>query len=231
MASGVPLLVTVNRIINFVLLTYAIGFLIYYPIPSSHPAGSKFGLTKFFTNWNAFMQMLFYGSCLYKQFTSRVKFDSRAQTKRGAFYYGLIFPNAIIVAGIFWGLFFFDRNLIFPVSIEKYLPPHINHIIHTMIIPGMLFEGAFYQHGIPKFKNGLAVMLVVDLAYVVWINYIGITTGFWVYPFISVMPMVAKGIFFAAAAAIGVALYKLGRMYHNAVWGKNSKGKVTKVKN
>jgi len=230
MASAVPLLVTVNRVVNLIALTYGLIFVSTLSIPSLHPNGKFAGGAKFFTNWNVLFHIVFYASCLYKQMFSRVKFDSRATTKRGLVYHAIVFPSSIIVFTTFWGLFAIDRNLIFPKQLEEFLLPHVNHIVHTLILPGMLIEGAFYHHPRPKKTSGMVTFFGVLGTYTVWICYIGFAKGFWVYPFLSVMPLAAKFVFFAANAVVGFAIYKLGGQFYKIFWAKSpSKLKSAKL--
>jgi len=96
-----------------------------------------------------------------------------------------------------------------------------------MIIPGMLIEGSFYYHPLPKFKSAAIASALFGVAYAVMVTYIGLTNGIWVYPFLTKMPLMLKFVFFIITGASGLVLLKSSTVYHQMVWrkGPSVKGK------
>jgi hypothetical protein len=41
----------------------------------------------------------------------------------------------MFVATMFWAIYSIDRELVFPVSLDKYFPVYVNHILHTTVLP------------------------------------------------------------------------------------------------
>jgi hypothetical protein len=222
------LLVKINRIVNLIALIYGVVQICTIP-PLPNVPRSVAGPAKFFTNWNVVIQIIFYSCCIYQDHFSKIKFDLRKQTKRGLYFHGIVFPAAFIVFTTFWSLMWFDRDLIFPKKLEKYLLPHVNHIIHTMILIGMLIEATFHYHPLPKAKTGLTVMYGILGLYLGWMIYLGVTYNVWVYPFINQMPNFLKPVFFSVMAVGGLILYKLGEKYHKLIWKNGNKTGKQKV--
>lgn len=45
------------------------------------------------------------------------------------------FPIGMFVGVSFWGLFLVNRELIFPERFDAFIPAHVNHMLHTTVIP------------------------------------------------------------------------------------------------
>lgn len=96
-----------------------------------------------------------------------------------------------------------------------------------MILVGMLIEGTFHYHPLPKLRSGLTVFYGILGSYTAWMVYLGVNYNIWVYPFINLMPNIVKPFFFAGMAIAGFGLYKIGVKYHQILWTKRTgKAKV-----
>ncbi|KAI1287814.1 Androgen-induced -like protein [Halotydeus destructor] len=224
MASGVTVLVTLNRLVTVGSLLYAYWNLsnisrndprVTEAILKRHP----FGAILFFTNWNAVFQIIFFLSCLCKQFTSSVKFDSRKTTKRGLFFHGVIFPCSVLVCVFFWSFFMTYRDMVIPADSEVFLTPLVNHILHTQIVIGMLIEGFLVEHPRPKTKDGLLVLFTIFGFYNLCVFYLGTAYGAWVYPILGVMSGGARVAFGLVMVLVNYGLYRLGGLYYSILWG------------
>lgn len=59
---------------------------------------------------------------------------------RSLIFYTLVLPCSLVVASVFWTLWHVDRELIFPKVIDLFLPPWVNHSLHTFIIFPLFLE-------------------------------------------------------------------------------------------
>lgn len=99
-----------------------------------------------------------------KQQANISRIQSRIEKIRLLIFPSLVFPSALMVTSIFWGICHIDRELIFPKSIGKlampftssihkvsfvdeFYPPWMNHALHTLIIFPLIIEV------ISQFKN------------------------------------------------------------------------------
>ncbi|CAB3261936.1 unnamed protein product [Arctia plantaginis] len=59
---------------------------------------------------------------------------------REIMFSAIVWPSTWLVFTVFWGLYNYDRSLIFPEYLDPFLPRVSNHVIHTLIAPIVLFE-------------------------------------------------------------------------------------------
>lgn len=99
---------------------------------------------------------------------------------------------AVIVTTIFWGLFFYDRELIFPRAFA--FPALLNHIQHTLPMVVLALEFlALHRRPRAFFRHHPPVSLLLELSVLVGgvIAYLHLTaalyakSGRWPYPFMS----------------------------------------------
>lgn len=60
---------------------------------------------------------------------------------------------------MFWGLYAIDRELIFPKSLDEFIPGWQNHVMHTLPIIGALLDAYLVHHSFPKFRNGIKLTI------------------------------------------------------------------------
>ncbi len=111
------------------------------PIPEEmvarHPllAGiDKFpGQWKYLTFWNMFIQLAFCVLCLVNDVTGGRSRRPRVRLVRleDFFFASVAFPVGIFVGLIFWGLYFSNKDLIYPHPLEIIIPDWLNHAMHT----------------------------------------------------------------------------------------------------
>ncbi|XP_049872073.1 androgen-dependent TFPI-regulating protein-like [Pectinophora gossypiella] len=124
--------------------------------------------------------------------------------------FSLAFPLALYVFLAFWGIYFIDKDLIFPDELAKAMPAWCNHVMHTTIAPFILIELLFSPRNYPPRKLGVFLILLFNLSYISYLNYIYNKTDTWVYPVLDVMNWPLRVIFFAASAFVSVIMYILG---------------------
>lgn len=127
---------------------------------------------------------------------------------------------SMFVTLTFWGLYFIDRELIFPKAIDPYFPPWLNHIMHTNIAIFLLIEVFTSFRRYPTRKQGLTLLASVMLTYLVWIHVIQHYTGHWVYPILEVLNLPLRVLFFVAMLVLLTLLYISGETLNSIVWSK-----------
>lgn len=73
-----------------------------------------------------------------------------------------------LVSIVFWGVWFVDRELIFPRMFDEVLPLWINHSLHTITSIIVITEMCISSHQYPKFKNGVIGISVYLAVYLIW---------------------------------------------------------------
>ena len=64
-----------------------------------------------------------------------LKSASGLQKVRDYLFATLAFPIGQFVGIVFWTLYNIDREIIFPVVLDKIYPNYINHMLHTTVMP------------------------------------------------------------------------------------------------
>lgn len=135
----------------------------------------------------------------------------------------LAFPLANFVALTFWGLYFVDRELIFPKALDPYFPSWLNHIMHTNIAVFILIELLMSFRKYPSRKQGIGILTGFMVVYLVWIHIIYSYTGMWVYPILEVLNFPLRVVFFVILLGLTISLYIVGERLNGLVWKKQLK--------
>lgn len=131
------------------------------------------------------------------------------------------FPVGMFVGIVFWALYLHDKESMIPPGYEKYVPPMRNHMMHTVMMPFLLYEMASCRHEYPRPAwRGAAVTAAVELVYLAWLLFLGIVAGVWSYPILQVLPPLGKALFLATNMSVGVALYYVGWWMSGLRWGR-----------
>ncbi|CAH0404607.1 unnamed protein product [Chilo suppressalis] len=131
--------------------------------------------------------------------------------------FGLAFTMAVYVAGSFWSIYHFDKELIFPERIAKLFPTWLNHSMHTVVALSILLELLLTNKTYPPRKVGVTVALTFFVSYLVWMHILYERMGAWPYPIFSVLNLPARIVFFIASIAIGLSFYVLGEKLNSFV--------------
>ncbi|RVE50316.1 hypothetical protein evm_004982 [Chilo suppressalis] len=131
--------------------------------------------------------------------------------------FGLAFTMAVYVAGSFWSIYHFDKELIFPERIAKLFPTWLNHSMHTVVALSILLELLLTNKTYPSRKVGVTVALTFFVSYLVWMHILYERMGAWPYPIFSVLNLPARIVFFIASITIGLSFYVLGEKLNSFV--------------
>ncbi|KAI1883195.1 hypothetical protein AGOR_G00242710 [Albula goreensis] len=129
------------------------------------------------------------------------------------------FPVGMFVVLIFWAIYTYDRQLVYPASMDEFFPPWMNHAMHTLVLPLCMGELVLQPHAFPKARNGLAALTIVGLAYLSWVIWVYLTVGIWVYPLLGLLSTPGLLGFFFCNMSIVTLFYILGQILNKKIWG------------
>jgi phosphatidylserine synthase len=206
-----------NRLVNFLAIVYALYYVHHHEIAKNDQNDA--GVWKYLTAWTSTVHAVFFGMCLLCEVFWYLKFRTAEFSFRGLIFHGVVFPMGLSVFVNYWLLYHSDKELI----VAQSLPPFIDHIIHTLILPGVLIESFTYHHPIPRRKDGLSMTWAIQLGYMGLVFYMGITRNNWVYPFMAMLPMPLRIAFCVVTMVANTIYYILGEKLHNRFWEKHLK--------
>ncbi|CAG4958081.1 unnamed protein product [Parnassius apollo] len=189
----------------------------------------------YITIWNVAFQIIYsFLGILCDSPTSLVVKETTI-TKYLKYYREVIFTSIILPLGfvifiIFWPIYIYDREMVFPAFIDKVLRQESNHIMHTAILPIVLWEFVFLPKTEPKsHKWNLAATYGCYITYLYVLFSTFARRGIWPYPILKIC---YGSIYFPTIfIVITIMLYLLyyGQWRVNALlWGTNvtSKEKI-----
>ncbi|MBN3272263.1 AIG1 protein, partial [Polyodon spathula] len=166
------------------------------------PAHQTYGGSwKFLTFIDLVIQAIFFGVCVLTDLSSLLTKGSENQEQerqlkkliclRDWMMAVLAFPVGVFVVTMFWTLYLYDRELVYPRLLDNFIPQWLNH--------GMVSIRIDYQ----------------TLYRMCWIHNV---TGVWVYPLLDQIGPVAKIIFFTVLTALINVYYVLGDILNSYIW-------------
>ncbi|XP_033727427.1 androgen-induced gene 1 protein-like [Pecten maximus] len=187
--------------------------------------GGKF---KFLTFWLFLLQTFYFGFCLVNDIfgsnsrpsQSKRFHPSRLQRWRDVLLSSVVFPVGMFVVCTFWGIYFVDRELVYPKKLDKFIPSWLNHVMHTTILPFLLVDMYIVYHHFPTRMRGLKILMSFACSYLVWILWVAYHANIWVYPVLQIMAPHERVIFIAVLIALFVSIYLVGEGLNKFLWGK-----------
>ncbi|XP_054448054.1 androgen-dependent TFPI-regulating protein [Pteronotus mesoamericanus] len=189
------------------------------------------GRWKYLTFLNVLLQIIFYGVTCLEDVLKRMKGkkDIKFITAfRDLLFTVLAFPVSTCVFLLFWILFLYDRELIYPKFLDGLFPMWLNHTMHTFIFPFALAEIFLSPHSYLPKKKGLSLLAAVSLAYISSVLWIYLKTGTWVYPMFAKLSPVSLAAFFSVSCICGASVYLLGEKLNHWKWGDVGQSKKKK---
>ncbi|XP_036067177.1 androgen-dependent TFPI-regulating protein [Oryzias melastigma] len=201
------------------------------------------GPWKYLTFLNLLLQMTLFGLAAVNDLQPGKQTESTLKKCNDFLFSVFGFPVGMFVVLLFWTIFAYDRELVYPASIDSFFPPWINHAMHTFVLPISLGEVLVQPHAYPQRKHALAALTVVGLAYLSWycdltkninllkstscslfmscrILWVYVSVGVWVYPLLGhFSPSGLAGFFFFNMSVVTL-LYMLGEKLNNLAWSK-----------
>ncbi|XP_014285539.1 androgen-induced gene 1 protein [Halyomorpha halys] len=118
----------------------------------------------------------------YKQSEKAVKMSKTLRTVASHMLFSVVFPLSVVVLILFWGFYFYDRELIYPAILDELLPPFINHMMHTYPVPlSILYMFTDIKKEPPKYKT-LGLLTVFMTIYSLLFIDARKKRGQWIYP-------------------------------------------------
>lgn len=144
---------------------------------------------RFLTNWNFGMQTaMFFGYLVHdiiRLFGNTVHERSSFKKKLDFFFCSISAPLSIFVSVVFWGLYLFNRELVFPTIIDKIMPSWVNHALHTIIVLNVLLHMYVDRQPSPTLRHSMYAFTAIKLCYFICLYATYYEKGIWVYPFLE----------------------------------------------
>ncbi|XP_026755561.2 androgen-dependent TFPI-regulating protein-like [Galleria mellonella] len=145
---------------------------------------------RFFTCWTFFLQIVFAFSglvcdilILKNSGNENYKLPKYLRGFRNTMFAAILWPCTWLVSTFFWSLYLYDRSLIYPTFVDTFLTSTSNHIMHTVIVPIVLWEVVFQPRYVPKSHSRYLLHLVFHLAlYFSVFMYTYFERSIWIYP-------------------------------------------------
>ncbi|XP_047038482.1 androgen-dependent TFPI-regulating protein-like isoform X4 [Helicoverpa zea] len=125
-----------------------------------------------------------------------------------------------LVVTIFWSLYLYDRQLIFPMDIDLVITKASNHVMHSCILPAVLWEVMFRRREAPR-THVWRLMLVwlTAVVYFTVLFFVHAYKGVWVYPIFGLLTgSIFFYLFIAFVFAILVPMYYSQWMLNSLIW-------------
>uniref|UniRef100_A0A8D2IVL9 Androgen-induced gene 1 protein n=1 Tax=Varanus komodoensis TaxID=61221 RepID=A0A8D2IVL9_VARKO len=126
----------------------------------------------------------------------------------------------VSISVAFWGLYAYDRELIYPAELDAINPSWLNHSMHTTILPLLVVELVICAHKYPPsiLSNLWFLTIIFIFVYrIFWVHHVG---GIWAYPILGVLGPCEKAIFLICAVCVMITFYFLGEQLTKWLWGK-----------
>lgn len=180
----------------------------------SNPLVRVYGRWRFLTFNCLILQFIAFSLCLTAHFVPKLR------RPRDFVFTTLAFPIGMVVVTTFWGVWIaLGREFIFPVELEPYYPPWLNHITHTIIAPINLIEILAFKKQYSSNKKAITTLATYTFAYTSYLLFIKYQTGRYVYPFLNRFPPAGTGVFIAGLTVMVIGIYKLGKVLHDSIHG------------
>ncbi|NWX16223.1 ADTRP protein, partial [Aegotheles bennettii] len=182
------------------------------------------GQWKYLTVLNLVLQAVFYGVSFLADVLRLIKKLRCAKSvisSRDLLFSVLAFPVSTFVCISFWALYTYNRELVYPKSLDGVIPFWLNHAMHTAVLPFSLLEIFATPHRYPAKKKGLILLGCVTFLYMSWVLWIYSVTGQWVYPLFALFSPAGLAAFFASSLVVIISFYNFGEFLNRMIWGQS----------
>ena len=177
------------------------------------------GRFKFLTHINQWLQLFIFSFLFLTDMIPRSSFKKTMTKLSDIAFTAMAFPLAWFIVLTFWGIYAYDRQLVYPESFDKVIPSWLNHFWHTTIGVFVLFEVMLVYHRFPKSGLAACISFIFNTAYIAWVGWIYGQTNFWVYPIMAILPIPVLLLFFAVCMFFSFSLFFFGRHVSTLRWG------------
>ncbi|XP_061487109.1 androgen-induced gene 1 protein-like [Rhineura floridana] len=187
------------------------------------------GPWKYLTFLNQVLQTLLYILCVITDVVAlcmpskEKKVSSVVVPFRDFIFSAYVFPVGLFVAVAFWGLYAYDRELVYPRELDDINPSWLNHTMHTTILPLLFIELVICTHKYPRRWKGIWGLCIFSVIYVSWIMWIHHAAGVWAYPVLGVLSPCGQAAFLCTAFFIMLIFYFIGEQLTKWLWARRKK--------
>uniref|UniRef100_A0A8C5NAU5 Androgen-dependent TFPI-regulating protein-like n=1 Tax=Gouania willdenowi TaxID=441366 RepID=A0A8C5NAU5_GOUWI len=157
------------------------------------------GPWKYLTFLNLLLQMVFFGLAAVHDLQPGKKSENILGKSKDLLFSVFAFPVGMFVVLLFWSIFVYDRELVYPATIDTFFPPWINHAMVSIVL--------VQPHTFPQTKHALALILWVYMS-----------VGIWVYPLLGLFSTPGLVGFFFFNMSVVFLLFQLGKVLNRRVW-------------
>ncbi|XP_026742192.1 androgen-dependent TFPI-regulating protein-like [Trichoplusia ni] len=192
--------------------------------------------SRYLTVWNIAFQLFYFGlafACDFTTVTGRESLIPKSVRHfRQRFYAAVVFPVAVLIFVIFWPIFIYDRELLFPAFIDKIFSFESNLVMHFCILPAAVWELAFLQRPVPKsHKINFGIITLINIVYNALVVHTYLQRGLFPYPILymifgTIFYPILVGIVYVAGLGIYLYQWKLTTFF----WGQEKKKSKPKRK-
>ncbi|KAM8798028.1 androgen-induced gene 1 protein-like [Eudromia elegans] len=189
------------------------------------------GRWKYLTFINQILQTLLFGICVIIDFilifttAKKRSMSSRLLPVKDFIFSVLVFPVGLFVAVMFWTLYAYNRELIYPEELDEVNPSWLNHTMHTTILPLLFVELIACPHKYPGKLNGVIGVSIFGSSYLIWMLWVNYASGIWVYPILEALDIAGKMLLFVTSYLELLVFYFLGEKLTALLWGDIQKRK------
>ncbi|EGT50347.1 hypothetical protein CAEBREN_10445 [Caenorhabditis brenneri] len=140
-----------------------------------------------------------------------------------------VFPCAMIICGLFWGLYVIEPELVMPEWIRKLIPVWLNHVTHTFPVVYILLDTYFHKRTAPTKLTCCLLSAVLVLFYFAIIIIVKLHDGFWLYPILA-MFAVEHFVLSYIAGFVGFYLLTRAACWINETLHKSQPAKTSETK-
>ena len=119
---------------------------------------------------------------------------------------------------LFWGIYFVDREMVYPQELDKYIPAMLNHCWHTLPLFSGILEALVVFHRYPSHMTAVSCVFVFSTLYIIWIVWVFTNANIWPYPFFKLFPLPSLPLFFLANFIIAVMFQLFARVFCYLRW-------------
>ncbi|PZC80497.1 hypothetical protein B5X24_HaOG214538 [Helicoverpa armigera] len=182
--------------------------------------------SRYLTVWNIAFQMSYFAlafTCDLLTVTGRDNLIPKSIRRfRQTYFSSVIFTVAAVIFTIFWPIFIYDRELLFPAFIDKIFSFKSNLVMHFCILPAALWEFAFLPRHTPKSHLlNLGIMVALFVVYNTVVLHTYYERGLFPYPiFHHTYGTIYFPIFQALVFFLGLTVYLAQFKLYSLFWGQ-----------
>uniref|UniRef100_A0A1B6CJJ6 Uncharacterized protein n=1 Tax=Clastoptera arizonana TaxID=38151 RepID=A0A1B6CJJ6_9HEMI len=177
----------------------------------------------FISIWTHVLQQIYFYLYVFDCITSK-RFHWLVKANNFLFY-SLVFPLSLFVTLLFWALYFYNRDLIYPEILDGEVSQVINHAFHTTPMLIITLQLLIMPDIKPSFKAAVSGLTLVLGIYTVILILLFKAQGKWIYVLFNIMTYQQVTVVLIVSYISTVIFTGLGLQLHVFIQKKKRKGK------